>query len=240
MGGAALLTALAAAGSVGMGCGTCCGSAAGAFFSGYLMTHARNFRESFAGFWKFYLGKVLAVASICLVSSLAGSRLLDEEGYIGLVPMMKVVDLCMIAMAAWMLYDLYRERTGRKKCAHCDHGGAGSAAAEDRSPDQDHKMSGIAIFIMGAGYGITPCAPLILIAGYCAALPTLQAVAVGSVFAIASALSPMLLLLLISGVLAGRMYREIPRFLGRFRAACYVAVIGYFTYSLFLGSLVAA
>ena len=240
MGGAALLTALAAAGSVGMGCGTCCGSAAGAFFSGYLMTHARSFRESFGGFLRFYLGKVLAVALICLASSLAGSRLLDEEGYIGLVPMMKVVDLCMIAMAAWMLYDLYRERTGRKKCAHCDHGGAGSAAAEDRSPDQDHKMSGIAIFIMGAGYGITPCAPLILIAGYCAALPTLQAVAVGSVFAIASALSPMLLLLLISGVLAGRMYREIPRFLGRFRAACYVAVIGYFTYSLFLGSLVAA
>ena len=106
MGGAALLTALAAAGGVGMGCGTCCGSAAGAFFSGYLMTHARNFRESFAGFWKFYLGKVLAVASICLVSSLAGSRLLDEEGYIGGIPLMKVVDLCMITMAVWMLYDL--------------------------------------------------------------------------------------------------------------------------------------
>ena len=101
-------------------------------------------------------------------------------------------------------------------------------------------MSGIAIFIMGAGYGITPCAPLILIAGYCAALPTLQAVAVGSVFAIASALSPMLLLLLISGVLAGRMYREIPGFLNWFRAACYIAVIVYFVYSFFSGSLVAA
>ena len=92
MGGAALLTALAAAGSVGMGCGTCCGSAAGAFFSGYLMTHARSFRESFGGFLRFYLGKVLAVASICLASSLAGSRLLDEEGYIGGVPLLKAVD----------------------------------------------------------------------------------------------------------------------------------------------------
>ena len=76
------------------------------------MTHARSFRESFAGFCKFYLGKVLAVASICLVSSLAGSRLLDEEGYIGGVPLMKAVDLCMIAMAAWLLYDLYREKKG--------------------------------------------------------------------------------------------------------------------------------
>ena len=205
-----------------MGCGTCCGSAAGAFFSGYLMTHARNFRESFAGFWKFYLGKVLAVASICGI------------------PLMKVVDLCMITMAVWMLYDLYRERTGRKKCTHCDHSGSGSAAGEDRSPAQDHKMSGIAIFIMGAGYGITPCAPLILIAGYCAALPSLHAVAVGSAFAAASALSPMLLLLLISGVLAGRMYREIPGFLNWFRAACYIAVIVYFVYSFFSGSLVAA
>ena len=240
MGGAALLTALAAAGSVGMGCGTCCGSAAGAFFSGYLMTHARSFRESFGGFLRFYLGKVLAVALICLASSLAGSRLLDEEGYIGGVPLMKAVDLCMIAMAAWLLYDLYRERTGRKKCAHCDHSGAGSAAGEVRGPAQDHKMSGIAIFIMGAGYGITPCAPLILIAGYCAALPSLHAVAVGSAFAAASALSPMLLLLLLSGVLAGRMYREIPGFLNWFRAACYIAVIVYFVYSFFSGGLVAA
>ena len=79
------------------------------------MTHAGSFRGSLGGFVKFCLGKILAVVSICIATSIAGSRLLDEKGYIGSVPVMKVVDLCMIAMALWMLYDLWREKSGRKE-----------------------------------------------------------------------------------------------------------------------------
>ena len=63
---------------------------------------------------------------------------------------------------------------------------------------------------------------------------------VGAVFACASAVSPMLILLLISGVLAGRMYLEIPKYLDYFRFACYLGVIGYFTYSFLMGSTVVA
>lgn len=239
-----LLSGAVTAGSVGMSCGTCCGSGISAFLSGYLMTHARNFRESFGGFWKFYLGKIAAVAAICLATSMAGSRLLDDQGYIGRIPLVKVVDLCMIGMALWLLYDLWREKSGQRKCAHCNHEGAEktSGALREKTELQyfDKKMSGSAIFLMGVGYGITPCAPLILIAGYCASLPSLHAAFVGAVFAAASAVSPMLILLLLSGVLAGRMYREIPKYLDLFRAACYCAVIVFFVYSFFTGGSVVA
>ena len=244
MGSGVLLSGVAAACSVGMGCGTCCGSGISAFLAGYLMTHAQNFREALSGFFKFYLGKILAVVSICLMTSLAGSRLLSDEGYLGRVPLAKVIDLCMIAAALWMLCDLLLEKSGRKSCAHCSHAGPGEGADSlVRTPDAQNtekKISGAAVFLMGAGYGITPCAPLILIAGCCATMPFAHAAIVGAVFACASAVSPMLILLLISGVLAGRMYLEIPKYLDYFRFACYLGVIGYFAYSFFMGSTVVA
>ena len=244
MGSGILLSGVAAACSVGMGCGTCCGSGISAFLAGYLMTHAQNFREALSGFFKFYLGKILAVVSICLMTSLAGSRLLSDEGYLGQVPLAKVIDLCMIAVAFWMLYDLLLEKSGRKTCAHCSRAGAEEETnTVMRTPDTQNfkkKISGAAVFLMGAGYGITPCAPLILIAGCCATMPFAHAAVVGAVFACASAVSPMLIMLLISGVLAGRMYLEIPKYLDYFRFACYLGVIGYFAYSFFMGSTVVA
>ena len=222
MGSGILLSGVAAACSVGMGCGTCCGSGISAFLAGYLMTH-------------------LAVVSICLMTSLAGSRLLSDEGYLGRVPLAKVIDLCMIAAALWMLCDLLLEKSGRKSCAHCSHAGPGEGADSlVQTPDAQNtekKISGAAVFLMGAGYGITPCAPLILIAGCCATMPFAHAAIVGAVFACASAVSPMLILLLISGILAGR---EIPKYLDYFRFACYLGVIGYFAYSFFMGSTVVA
>ena len=244
MGLGVLLSGVAAACSVGMGCGTCCGSGISAFLAGYMMTHAHNFREALGGFLKFYLGKILAVVSICLMTSLAGSRLLSNEGYLGQIPLAKVIDLCMIAVAFWMLYDLLLEKSGRKTCAHCSRAGAEEETnTVMRTPDTQNfkkKISGAAVFLMGAGYGITPCAPLILIAGYCASMPFAYAAIVGAVFAAASAVSPMLILLLISGVLAGRMYLEIPKYLDYFRFACYLGVIGYFAYFFFMGSTVVA
>lgn len=244
MGLGILLSGAAAACSVGMGCGTCCGSGISAFFAGYIMTHSGNFRQSLGGFMKFYLGKILSVVSICLMTSLAGSRLLDDKGYLGQVPLMKIIDLCMIAVALRMLYDLWKEKSGRKTCGHCSHAGAEQASDTMKGNPGGHKaagkMSGAAVFLMGVGYGITPCAPLILIAGYCASMPFLYAAVIGAVFAAASAVSPMLILLLISGVLAGRMYLEIPKYLDCFRLACYFGVIGYFVYSFFTGSTVVA
>lgn len=240
-----LLSALATAVSVGMGCGTCCGSGISAFLSGYLMTHAKSFRQSFAGFLTFYLGKIIAVVSICLASSIVGSRLLDEEGYIGQIPLIKVVNLCMIAMALWLLYDLWKEKTGRKTCRHCNHAGTskteeGASHRRNHSSVIESRLYSAPIFLMGLGYGITPCAPLILIAGFCATLPPAYAALVGTVFAFASALSPMLILLLLSGVLAVRMYQEIPKYLNWFRLVCYIAVVGYFTWACFSGSTVVA
>ena len=54
------------------------------------------------------------------------------------------------------------------------------------------------------------------------ALPLATAVLVGGVFAAASTLTPVLLMVLLSGVLSGKIAAEIPRQLQWFRLASYV------------------
>lgn len=223
-----LLSSLATAGGVGLGCGTCCGTGISAFLSGYIMTNAKSFKESFSGFWRFYLGKITAVVLLCMSTSVLGSALMDENGYIGPVPVVKVVDLCMVGMALYLLLDLWRDRRGKKSCSDCRSKNSGSLGSYKPAT----------AFLLGVGYGISPCAPLILIAGYCAALPFHYAAAVGVVFAAASAISPMLLLLLLSGALSGRIYKEIPKYMDLFRGGCYIAVAVFFIYSFFTGGTV--
>ena len=220
-----LLQGAATAASVGMGCGTCCGSGISLFLSGYLMTHAKNFRQSAKGFLSFYLGKLLAVVMICGAASLIGAQVLDENGCIGGLNVKGIVDLAMIGMGLWFLIQWVLERRGVHRC----HGRCGS---RERAAKPDGNLSLPALWGMGVGYGISPCAPLLMMAGYAATLPLGHALAVGGLFALASAVSPMLLMLLLSGVLAGRIYKEIPQHLSWFRLGCYVLVIVFFTVEL--------
>ena len=75
-----LLQGTMAGASVGMGCGTCCGSGISAFLFGYLTTHTKGIRQSMRAFLSFYLGKVMAVTALCLAASLLGTQILDERG----------------------------------------------------------------------------------------------------------------------------------------------------------------
>jgi hypothetical protein len=85
---------------------------------------------------------------------------------------------------------------------------------------------------MGFGYGISPCAPLILITGYAATLPVGFAAVLGAVFSLASTVSPALFIMLLSGVLAKKMRKEMPQFMTWFRLACYILLIVLFAVSL--------
>ena len=220
--------------SVGMGCGTCCGSAVSAFLFGYLTSHAGKMRHSVKAFLSFYLGKILAVAAVCVASSLLGSQLMDENGMIGRVSIRLLVDLCMIVLGAVMIIRWVWERThpGCQNCHHCSSE-KGKTQAE-KGPDQpeERKVSYLALALVGGGYGISPCAPLVMMAGYAATITPVSAFLAGSVFAASSAFVPMLLLLVLSGVLTARLYKEIPQYLVWFRLLSYLLLIGIFTADL--------
>ncbi len=220
------LESLTAAASVGMGCGTCCGSGISAALYGYLTTHMKNIKQSFIGFFDFFIGKLIAVISLCCIASAVGSNIIDEGGNVFGIKAAVIVDGFMLAMSIWMLIGWIRERTGHKSCKSC------GGCKEHTKKTEYRKSNHAALIGMGISYGLTPCAPLILMTGYAASLPFGYAAMLGTVFALASTISPMLFMLLISGVLAGKMYKEIPQYLTWFRLACYVLLIGLFSVSL--------
>ena len=218
---------LTAAASVGMGCGTCCGTGISTALYSYLTTHMKNMKQSLLGFCEFFLGKFLAVITLCCIASVVGSNIIDENGCIFGIKTGLIADSVMLIMGIWLLIGWFREYTGHKSCKTC------KGCKDDSHKKPEYKKSNHAALIgMGISYGATPCAPLILMTGYAASLPLGYAAISGAVFAIASTVSPMLFMLFISGVLAGKMYKEIPNYLKWFRLGCYILLIVLFAVSL--------
>lgn len=78
------------------------------------------------------------------------------------------------------------------------------------------------MFAVGMAYGITPCAPLLFMVGYAFSQPVIYAVSAGIAFGMASMLSPVLLLVIVTGSLSKKMSKEIPGQLKWFRLASYL------------------
>ena len=227
MGLTLLLESVTTAASVGMGCGTCCGSGISAALYGYLTTHAKDLKQSLRAFLDFFFGKLLAVVMLCCLAALLGRSVLDSDGRLLGLRIAVIVDVLMIGMGLWLLTGWLRERFGHRACQACGH-----CPANEETVLRMEKPSRGLLLGMGFGYGISPCAPLLLMTGYAATLPVGYAAALGGVFAAASTVSPALLLLALSGVLAGKMRREIPAYLTWFRLGCYVLMIVVFSVSL--------
>lgn len=207
-----------------MGCGTCCGSGISAALYGYLTTHTRDVKHSVRAFLDFFFGKFLAVILLCCAASVVGAGVMDEDGRVFGMRAALIADAVMLAMGIRLLIGWIRERLGHRHCGSCK--GCGT----EQLPE--HRTHHGALIGMGFGYGISPCAPLILITGYAATLPIGYAAILGAVFALASTVSPALLLMLLSGVLAKRMRQEIPQYLTWFRLACDLLLIGVFAAEL--------
>lgn len=224
MGASLFFESITAAASVGMGCGTCCGSGISAALYGYLTTHTKDIKHSVTAFLEFFFGKFLAVILLCCAASLVGSNIIDDSGRVFGVRAAVIADAVMLAMGGRLLIGWIRERFGHHSCKSCK-----VCKTESIAEEKTHHG---ALIGMGFGYGISPCAPLILITGYAATLPAGFAAVLGAVFALASTISPALFIVLLSGVLAKRMRKEIPQYLMWFRLGCYILLIALFAVGL--------
>ena len=81
------------------------------------------------------------------------------------------------------------------------------------------------LWTIGSLYGISPCAPLILMLGYAVTMPAYAAALTGTVFALSSAIVPTIFMLVLSGVLSPKIMKEMPEYMDWFRLAVYILLL---------------
>lgn len=203
-----LSQALASAASVGVTCGAGCGSVAFGFLSSYILSRGRGWLSAFRQTLSFFLGKLLAVMLACGCASVLGTALISAEDTTLSAILHKAVYAVMLISAIALLSELRHEQKGCRSCSRCSHG-------EQAAPS----------FAVGFAYGLSPCAPLLMVLGYSALLPVFGALILGAVFALASSAVPILLTLSLSGALSSQITKQLGSWMPRFRLTVYLLLL---------------
>lgn len=209
-----LIPALTTAVSVGLGCGTCCSPVISTFLSTYVVSHSDGVKKGVLSFVSFFFGKMVSVSLICMIAALVSRRFISDSGYIGSFNLRLCSQMAMSVIGTVLVVRWFLELKKQKKCNGCKECG---------------KMVGksgfVPILAAGFTYGMTPCAPLLMMIGYCFTLPVSLAGATGIAFSLSSMVSPVLLLVVVTGALSKKMGKEIPDAVKWFRLASYVVLM---------------
>ena len=205
-----MATAAATAGlSCGVSCGACGSPVSNVFLSSYLFTHSGRLTRSVFSFCGFYIGKMAAVILLCLIASWAGGSVIDEAGTLLGVNLRIVVQIAMFAFALLLIARwIYTEKRQAS-----DSGCNGCKAV---------KRKNYPMLVCGFFSGISPCAPLVLVMGYSAALSGVEAIILGVAFSLANSILPLILLVILTGALSKAMFKEIPGKIKWFQLGSYV------------------
>ena len=200
-----LSQAIVSAATVGIGCGAGCGSSASAFLTTYVLSEGNSMRYAMSQVAAFYIGKMLAVVTVCMTGALLGQAFIGENGDLAGFPLRKLISMVMVAIALWLLRIWVKERKGCKSCLRCSG-----------------KSRRVPSFAVGMAYGFSPCAPLMMVLGYAVLLPLHSAIILGIVFSLSSSLIPAVLTLILSGALSVRISAQLGKYLPWFQLFLYV------------------
>ncbi|MCC8044517.1 MAG: sulfite exporter TauE/SafE family protein [Clostridiales bacterium] len=209
-----LLPALATAVTVGLGCGTCCSPIVSTFLSTYVISHSGGVKRGVFSFVSFFMGKVASVSLLCTISAIVSSSFISDSGYIGSFNLRLFSQIAMSSVGVLLTIRWFLELKKQKKCSDC------------KACEKPVEKSGtVPMLAAGFTYGMTPCAPLLLMIGYCFTLPVPLAGVTGIVFGLSTMISPALLLVMVTGALSAKMRKEIPHMVRWFRLASYVLLM---------------
>ena len=217
-----LMEAITASVSVGLGCGTCCGSSASSFLAVYILTEGGGFLSSLKHVGGFFFGKLLAVCTVTAATAAIGSAFIDENGYIGGFNLHHAVAWVMLGSSLFLIWRWLRSR--RQTCEKC----GGKCASKNRS-----RL--VPSFTVGLAYGAYPCVPLTVTAGYALTLSVPGAVVLGAAFALASSLTPMLAVFGLTGVLSGKIHSQLGKSLPWIRLSVYILFLVIASVTLITG-----
>lgn len=212
---AVAIPAITTAITVGLGCGTCCSPIISMFLSTYVISHANSVKKGILSFVSFFLGKLFSVSFLCMMAAVISRQFISPDGYIGNFNLRLVAQIAMSMVGIVMAVKWIIENTkSQKACKDC-HGCA----------KPQGKAGFLPMLAAGLTYGMTPCAPLLLMIGYSFTLPVSLAGASGIAFSLSSMVSPILLLVVITGALSKQIAKEIPQHMKWFRLGSYLLLV---------------
>ncbi len=206
--------ALTTAVSVGLGCGTCCSPMISTFLSTYVASHSGGVKKGVLSFVSFFFGKMVSVSMLCMIAALVSRQFISDSGYIGSFNLQLFSQAAMSVIGIVLAVRWFLELKEQKNCSGCKE-----------CKKTVGKSGFVPMLAAGLTYGMTPCAPLLLMIGYCFTLPVSLAGVTGVAFSLSSMVSPVLLLVVVTGALSKKMRKEIPDAVKWFRLASYVVLM---------------
>jgi cytochrome c biogenesis protein CcdA len=225
---------LSGAVSMGLGCGTCCCPVINLFLSIYTMSHAKSIKKAVKIFLSFFVGKAFAVVLICMLTSFIGKQWISKDGYIGRINMNKAVETGMLLTGIVLICSWIYQKVRMKKKSSCKSCGTGCKMNDQKNTSKGEMLRRWPGFAVGFFYGITPCAPMLLLVSYSLILHPVETIILSIAFTAASSLSPMLIMVFIAGVLSKKMYEEIPKWVEWIRLVCYIMFVVIAAYMLWI------
>ena len=172
-------------------------------------------KKAFITFFSFFFGKILSVISLCMISSYLGNKFLFKDGHIGSIDLSKVMSITFIVLGSFLIVKyFYNRQKSDRSCKSCSGSCGSNLKNKDWSP-----------LIIGIAYGLTPCAPLLLIIGYASTISITNAILLGLCFSMASIISPMIVVVLLAGIISNNLYEELPKYIDLFKLMCYGVLI---------------
>ncbi len=196
------------------------------FLSSCVLFISDGIRRAFRPLLLFYAGKMGAVLLLCLLTSMLGRIVLLDvlAAYAQWVSVL--LNLSFIAVGIVTIIKTHCQT--KKPCS--------GKCCQERS--RFYTLTPVAV---GALYGITPCAPFLMLLGYAAALHPVESAVVSVIFTAANAVSPIILLAAMTGFLSGKLYRKLPSLAGTVKclASAVLIVIGVVRIAVLLPGVLA-
>lgn len=205
-----LLTGAGTGLTCGISCGACGNPMVNVFLASYLLSHSGKCKQSLTSFLGFHLGKSCSVMALCGLISVLGSSIVDKDGNLFGIDMQTLVFAVMLVFVLGLIIKWFWNNEKEKTCS-------GACHKNKKSSERFCYM-----LLYGMLSGLSPCASLVMILGYAAALSTVEAILVGAAFSLANSVVPLLILVALTGVLSREMFQEIPDKIKYFQLATYL------------------
>jgi sulfite exporter TauE/SafE len=199
-----------AAMAVGLSCGTTCSPLVTLFLTTYTIGRFNNMRQGLRAFGYFWAGKMAVVCVLAFLSAVLGRAIIGQNGQIVSFDPRLVMDGCLILTGSCLLAGMFWGKRKTSACSDCN-------ASCRRMADPIPVKGRWALVAMGVAYGITPCAPLLLLLLIVAMLPPVPAIGAGLVFSIANSVSPLLVQTTLAGFVSQKTQQEIPQLMRIFQ-----------------------